>query len=67
MKPFYALKIELLCFCEGCATATAVIGYLSVQDIQSLKSFFFMWLKSFSGIGLQLQFLYATNAILLVL
>jgi len=45
----------------------AVIGCLSVHYIQSLKSFFFMWLKSFSGIGLQLQLFYATNAILLVL
>ena len=45
----------------------AVIGCLSVHYIQSLKSFFFMWLKSFSGTGLQLQFFYATNAILLVL
>jgi len=49
------------------AQLPSVIGCLSVHYIQSLKSFFYMWLKSFSGIRLQLQFFYAINAILLVL
>jgi len=34
MKPFYALKIELLCFYEGCATATAVISWPSVHHVR---------------------------------
>jgi len=47
MKPFYALKIELLCFYEGCATATAVSGWrflsLFSQFFKHIFCIFIIW------------------------